>query len=197
MKSECDGKPGPGETSGWEDIIRTLLPQPGVDQAEYMQLDQIIAVLNKLGSEPPDTHLVRLPGGESIAIARASIGAEPGYIQIEDREGSLFVCKPRSMVCFRVSKALDMSYLDLELNGLTPLDDTNVRTDRKEDLYGPVRAADGTARKDDFTRLLSGRLLIGCKNGCPRYFEGKVDDVPRKGLRRFVEMEANRRIRSL
>jgi hypothetical protein len=196
MKTERDGKPGPGESSGWDAFIRTLVPQPNIEHAEYIQLDQIIAILNQLGREVPDTHLALLPGGENIAIARASMGVEPEYIQIEDREGNLLVCEPRSMVCFRVAKALDMSYLDLELHGLLPLDDTYVRNDRKEDLFGPVRAADGTVRKEDFTRLLSGRLFVGFKDSYS-HFEGKVDVVPRMRLRRVIEMEADRRLESL
>jgi hypothetical protein len=77
MTTENDGSPGPHESSGWDDFVRRLVSQPGVDHAKYIELDQIIAVLNQLGSEVPDTHRALLPGGENIAIARASIGAEP------------------------------------------------------------------------------------------------------------------------
>jgi hypothetical protein len=196
MSNQCEGQPGPAQSSSWVNFVSTLLPQPDVNRAKFVQLDEIVAILDQLGRDVPDVHWAFLPGGESIEIARASMGAEPECMQIESREGGLFVCKPESLVCFRFSKALEMSYLDLALQSLLPMDDTNLRTDKKEDCYGEIRGADGTTRKDDFTRLLSGRLIVGTKDEWPRELEGIFDWnlMSRKRLRRCMEFEANGRL---
>ena len=139
MSNQCEGQPGPAQSSSWVNFISTLFPRPGVNRAKYIQVDEIVAILEQLAREVPDVHWAFLPGREIIEIARASMGAEPESMQIESRKGGLFVCKPESLVCFRFSKAMEMSYLDLDLQSLLPMDETNLRKDKKEDCYGEIR----------------------------------------------------------
>jgi len=178
--------------AAWEKLTHGLVLQHGGHRAKWTELEDIIAVINRVERELPGAHCAFLPGGGSLEIASACMSSEPGCLQLENREdGHLYVGKPSSLMCFFFPSAPELNYLDLKLDGLQPMDETVLDGDGKEESYGRVLASDGTERRDDYTRLLGGRMIIFARGAFSAGLDGLFELVGRKGFYRCVQLVAN------
>jgi hypothetical protein len=176
----------------WEKFTCGLVSQHGGHRAKWTELKDIIAVIDRAGRELPGVHWAFLPRGGGLEIARGCLSSEPGCLQLENREGGhVYVCKPSSLMCFSFFPLAPTSYLDLQLDGLQPMDETVIGRDRKEEWYGRVLGADGTERRDDYTRLLRGRMMIFARGAYDADFDGNFDRLSRKAFYTCARCDAN------
>jgi hypothetical protein len=163
----------------WSSLARKLVAQDDAEAIKWTRCDRIIAIVSQIASERSWT---LLPGGMGVEIARACPSSEPECIQIESRDGQLYVCKPASLTCIFLQDYPDQSCFRLRLRRLKPIDETIVGRDPTEEWHGKVRAADGTERRDDYTRLLRGRLQIVARDVLDANYEGQYEELIRNQL---------------
>jgi hypothetical protein len=123
---------------GWRLFLKRLLPTPWPSSIRWDQPNLIFGTLERLVRQAPDLHYTFLPDGGGIELTGVEKGLEPGCIQLH-AGGSLYVCKPESLVCFAFTDRPQWSYFDLDLRKLDPLDEKTEPGEKREDLRGRVR----------------------------------------------------------
>jgi hypothetical protein len=166
----------------WDSFLRPFIPPHDADAIEWTRPEQIVAVLNRL----PDAHRAFLPRGGRLEIARVCMSSEPECIQLEGRNGDMYVCQPRSLRCNVFPGAPYLSYLDFQFERLRPQDEATVRSDWKEEWRGKVVTPDGTEKYGDYTRVLRGWMLICCKASYHEDLDGQYDELTRNQFRQSI-----------
>ena len=166
----------------WENFMCDLMRRQRRRWAEWTEHKDIIEIIDRAGRELPGVHQAFLPGGGCIVeIARACPSFVTPGMQLECRHtGQCLDCLPMSLICVSFATAPELSYLDLRLRELAPLDETNVRRDRKEEWYGTVIGANGKERRDGYTRLLRGRMMMFARGAYGEELDGEFERWSRK-----------------
>jgi hypothetical protein len=182
----------------WKDFTHELVTHNGSRRAKWTQVKQIIAVIDRAGRELGGVHSAFLPGGGIVEITSACRSLERPCVQLDCRDsGHRLVCLPMSLMCFSFPDAPELNYFDLRLRQLAPWEEeTARRRERREEWYGYVRTADGTERRDEYTRLLRGRMMMFATGAHDEYLDGRFERFSRKELYRFMRREAVFRLES-
>lgn len=104
--------------SQWTYIQNKLFKGYIPDTAIWTDIDDIVNVLNLLGSMPSLNHMF-LPNGGGLDLKNVSCSDEDGCIEIDAMEK--YVLKPKRLLVENISKDYIWSYFRLELEDLSPI----------------------------------------------------------------------------
>jgi len=152
----------------WDEILRDIFPNGILKHCEWTDLNQIVSILNKIGSKDASNHMF-YPTGGGLDIESAQLSTEDGCIELFT--GLTDILKPKflSFESFRDDR---WNYFRIETNELQP---SNVEDSERDNF------------SEELTELTAGKYVSrrhwdeGEYNGGPlpkgarvltRYFKG-------------------------
>lgn len=201
--------PAPKFNNRWTTYFNQLLRKPWPMLAEWQKLEDIIAVLERLGQTCWSANYLFLPEGGGIEFLGAEKDAEAGCLQLH-ADSSIYLGRPTSLACFAFPRSPEWSYFDLDLDRLEPITDDpdenreSVRRRapalRQIEFRGPdqkaILATVHSPKSIDAARLFGGRIVIFCK-GCPYNLDSSTDDgrhnrMTREDFYKYIQRAARR-----
>jgi hypothetical protein len=195
--------------SQWTAHFEQLLPKPWPSRVEWRRLEDIVAVLERLGQTCWSANYLFLPEGGGIELLGAEKDAEAGCLQLH-AGNSVYIGRPTSLACFAFARAPELSYYDLELDRLTPItEDPDENRESVRRRYPTLReiefrdpdqpatlATVHSRRSIEAARLFGGRIVIFGKD-CPYNLDSSTDDgrherMGREGFHKYIERAAQR-----
>lgn len=104
--------------SQWRYIQNKLFKGYIPDTAIWTDIQDVVKVLNLLGSMPSLNHMF-IPDGGGLDLRKVSLSSEEGCIEIDAMEK--YVLKPKKLIVENISKDYIWSYFRLELDELEPI----------------------------------------------------------------------------
>lgn len=102
----------------WKNVIIDLFPSGIPEKCEWTKLEDIISILNAVGSIKNLNHMF-YPTGGGLDLTGATKSNENGCIELHT--GGLFdVIKPKSLIFEKMSEDNEWSYFRIETNQLEP-----------------------------------------------------------------------------
>ncbi|WP_144468583.1 protein kinase domain-containing protein [Bacillus pumilus] len=104
--------------SQWSYIQNKLFKNYVPDSATWTDINDIVSVLNLLGTMPGLNHMF-LPGGGGLDLNSVSLAIEEGCIEINAQ--ALYIGKPKKLIVENIDKDYIWSYFRLELETINPI----------------------------------------------------------------------------
>lgn len=103
----------------WQDVQATLFPMVLPQRVIWEQIDGIAEILNYLGSIDSLNHM-HLPNRGGMDLLGATLGAEPGTIELNVGDRTVYVVKPNRLIFENLDFDWEWNYFRLETGGLNP-----------------------------------------------------------------------------
>jgi serine/threonine protein kinase len=190
--------------SQWRYIQERLFVKAIPKVASWEDIDDIITVLNLLGSMPNLNHMF-IPSGGGQDLNNAERAAEVGCIRLKCG-GGYYIIKPKRLIVESIDKDFMWSYFRLELDNLNPIfstEDNQMRELLTEDLPGHYISwkngnygyyDDGSKLPDDFKlvdRFLQGSFVFFSKasiyNDIAGTYDARHNKMDAEGYRAYIE----------
>lgn len=153
--------------NAWTTVLHRVFGPNIPNTAQWTNLQDIIQVLNDVGSVKKSNHTF-CPGGGGFDLREASTSVEPGCIEMDF--GVTCICKPRSLDWVLVGNDIFRSYFRLELDQLQPsgVYPSNGGTEEEVTDMGNGRYNDRSVWDQGqgvrpISRQFSGSYVIFCK----------------------------------
>ncbi|WP_315166722.1 protein kinase domain-containing protein [Metaclostridioides mangenotii] len=115
--------------SQWKFIQENLFGRNIPESANWRDINDIVSVINLVGSMPNLNHMF-LPSGGGMNFNYAKIADEKGCIELH-ASNSIYIVKPSSLIIENINKDFKWSYFRLELHDLEPTDIVQVYDNRE------------------------------------------------------------------